>query len=84
MILLTISYWPPNMLVTRSYLKKPIKPQLIAPMITKIRVKFLTDITPFRYDFAHFQEKYDIMNSNNCIYNFLNRKMRGEYAENGD
>ncbi len=59
--LLTTSKLPPNILDTRSYLKNPISPQLIAPIITKIRAKFLKDITPFRYYFVQFKKKYDII-----------------------
>jgi hypothetical protein len=61
--LLTISRLPPKTLETKSYLKKPIKPQFTAPMIINIRAKFLTDITPFSYYYAHFYKIYVIMNA---------------------
>lgn len=63
--LLMIVRLPPKMLDTKSYWKNPINPQLIAPIIIKIRTKFLKDITPFNYYIAHILENYDFFNKIN-------------------
>jgi len=47
MILVTDSRPAPKILEIKSYLKKPTRPQLIAPIMISARVRFLKDITPF-------------------------------------
>lgn len=42
------------MLSTRLYLKNPISPQLIPPIISKVKINFFIFITPFVRIFSDF------------------------------
>ena len=49
-------FWPKTLEI-KSYLKKPTRPQFIAPIIISASTKFFKDITPFKEYFNHFLQK---------------------------